>query len=318
LAVADDSMPPVAATPEATNSVATTGSSTFVAKVGLALVVVVAVIAIGVRFTESSTAGASSAVRGALVSSLDHRTAAMTISETIDVEGQIGTAKGHGKCDLRVDACSATLVYNGALAQLGTESMVYSNRTMYLKLAGTVGASFPTPWIWLPLKASNRPSALGSTGSPLAGLALLTRHGSVVKDEGTIDVDGTTMHQYVVHVSKGDATSVVNRHEVGLPTWLANPESHGPLGASSVTLDVNATGRIGRITYTTAAKQDGTFASVHATETVTGYGAPVTITVPAKRQLTFVDALSGTLTRYCAPPPGLRLGPSSKPIVTRH
>jgi hypothetical protein len=316
--MADDSMPPVAPPPEATSSVATTRSSTVVAKVGLALVVIVAVIAIAVRFTGNSTAGASSAVRGALVSSLAHHTATMTISETIDVEGQIGTAKGRGKCDLRVDACSATLVYRGALAQLGTESMVYSNRTMYLKLAGTVGASFPTPWIWLPFKASNRPSALGSTGSPLAGLALLTRRGSAVKDDGTIDVDGTTMHQYVVDVSKRGATSVVSRHETGLPTWLANPESRGPLGATSMTLDVDAKGRIGRITFRTSAKQDGTFATVRATETMTGYGAPVTITVPAKQRSTFVDALAGTLTRYCAPPPGLRLGPSSKPIVTRH
>jgi hypothetical protein len=31
-----------------------------------------------------------------------------------------------------------------------------------------------------------------------------------------------------------------------------------------------------------------------------------------------VNALAGTLTRYCAPPSGMRLGPSSKPIVTRH
>jgi hypothetical protein len=34
---------------------------------------------------------------------------------------------------------------------------------------------------------------------------------------------------------------------------------------------------------------------VHATETVTGYGAPVTIVVPSKKQLTFVNALTGGL-----------------------
>ena len=315
--MADDPMQPTAAMPFEPNSVAT-GSSKVVAKVGLALVMVVAVSAIGLRLSGNSSAGASSAVRGALVSSLSHHTASLSIAESIDVEGQIGTATGRAKCDLRVDACSATLVYNGALAQLGTESMVYSNRTMYLKLAGTVGASFPTPWIWLPFKASNRPSALGSTGSPLAGLALLTRNGAVLKDDGTVTVNGTVMHQYVVDVTNSDATSVVSRREAGLPLWLAEPESRGPLGASSVTLDLTAAGRIGRIKFTTSARQDGTFATVHATETVTSYGAPVTITVPAKKQLTFVDALAGTLTRYCAPPPGLRLGPSSKPIVTRH
>jgi hypothetical protein len=315
--MADDSMQPRAATLGEPVTVAPKGSSKVVAKVGLALVVVVAGIAIGLRLS-GNTAAASSAVRSALVSSLAHHTATLSIAESIDVEGQIGTAKGRAKCDLRVDACSATLDYDGALAQLGTESMVYSNRTMYLKLAGTVGASFPTPWIWLPFKASNRPSAVGSTGSPLAGLALLTRSGAVLKDDGAVDVDGTTMHQYVVDVTTSDAKSVVSRHEAGLPLWLAEPESRGPLGASSVTLDVTEAGRIGRIEFTSSATQDGTFATVRATETVTSYGAPVTITVPAKKQLTFVDALAGTLTRYCAPPPGLRLGPSSKPIVTRH
>lgn len=316
--MADDSMQPRVATLGEPDSVAQSGSSKVVAKVGLALVVVVAGIAIGLRLSGNTAAAASSAVRSALVSSLAHHTATLSIAESIDVEGQIGTAKGRAKCDLRVDACSATLDYHGALAQLGTESMVYSNRTMYLKLAGTVGASFPTPWIWLPFKASNRPSALGSTGSPLAGLALLTRNGAALKDDGMVSVDGTEMHQFVVKVTKSVTTSVVSRHEAHLPLWLADPTSRGPLGANSVTIDVTTAGRIGRIKFTTSARQDGTFAIVSATETVMSYGAPVTITVPAKKQLTFVDALAGTLTRYCAPPPGLRLGPSSKPIVTRH
>lgn len=223
-----------------------------------------------------------------------------------------------GKCDLRVDACSATLSYTGALSQLGTESMVYSKRIMYLKLEGTVGASFPTPWITLPFKASNRPSALGSTGSPLAGLALLTRPGAVLRDEGIVSVDGVAMHQYGVTVRRSSAKSVVSRSVSTLPTWLSNPTTQGPLGALSMTLDVTAGGKIGRLAFTTSATQGGTYAIVHATETVTGYGTAVTITVPPPKDLTFVNALAGTLTRYCKPPSGLRLGPSSKPIVTRH
>src|SRR6202167_5334688 len=226
--MADDSMHPVAAMPAEPNTAEATGSSKVVAKVGLALVVVVAGVAIGLRLSDTTAAGPSSAVRSALVSSLAHHTATLSIAESIDVEGQIGTAKGRAKCDLRVDACSATLDYHGALAQLGTESMVYSNRTMFLKLAGAVGASFPTPWIWLPFKASNRPSALGSTGSPLAGLALLTRNGAALKDDGTVSVDGTEMHQFVVRVTKSATTSVVSRHEADLPVWLADPSSRGP------------------------------------------------------------------------------------------
>lgn len=296
----------------------TAGPSKAVAIGGIVLVVLVAAIAVGLRLSGSSSAGAATTIRGALESTLANNTAALRISESIDVEGQIGMAKGSAKCDLRLDACTATLNYTGALAQLGTESMVYANRIMYLKLEGTVGASFPTPWISLPFKASNRPSALGSTGSPLAGLALLTRNGAVLTDKGMVNVDGVAMHQFGVTVQKASAKSVVSRHESGLPTWLANPTTEGPLGALSMTLDINAAGRIGRIQFTTSAIQDGTFAIVHATETVTGYGSPVTIDVPSKEQLTFVNALAGTLTRYCAPSPGLRLGPSSKPIVTRH
>jgi hypothetical protein len=294
------------------------GPSKTVAIAGIVLVVVVATIALVFRISGSSSAGAASAVRGALVSTMATNTADLTISESIDVEGQIGTAKGSAKCDLQRDACSATLDYFGALSQLGTESMVYSDRIMYLKLAGTVGASFPTPWISLPFKASNRPSALGSTGSPLAGLALLTRDGAVLKDQGTVSVGGVSMHQYSVIRSTSSAKSVVSRQYASLPAWLVNPVTQGPLGALSMTFDVNAVGRISRIMFTTSATQDGTFATVHATETITHYGAPVTIAVPSKRQLTFVNALAGTLTRYCAPPPGLPLGPASKPIVSSH
>ena len=303
---------------EVVSGAETAGPSMKVAIIGISLVVMVVAIAVGFRLSGSSSAGANTAIRGALVSTFAKNTADLTISESIDVEGQIGTAQGIGKCDLRSDACTATLEYRGALAQLGTESMVYSNRIMYLKLAGTVGASFPTPWISLPFKASNRPSALGSTGSPLAGLALLTRNGAVLKDEGMVEVDGVSMHQYGVTIGKSCGQSVVSRTASGLPTWLINPTTEGPLGAHSVTFDVNAAGKIGRIMFTTSAIQDRTFAIVHATETVTGYGAPVTIVVPSNKQLTFVNALAGTLTRYCAPPPGMRLGPSSKPIVTRH
>jgi hypothetical protein len=94
--------------------------------------------------------------------------------------------------------------------------------------------------------------------------------------------------------------------------------TRGPSGVSAVTLDVSAAGRIGRVMFVTSAVQDGTYAIVHATETVTKFAKPVAIALPAKDQTTFVDALTGTLTRYCAPAPGLRLGPSSKPIVNRH
>jgi hypothetical protein len=296
----------------------TTGPTKKVAVLGILLVVVVAAVAVGVRISGPSSDSAATAVRGALVSTLAKDTATLSISESIDVEGQIGAAKGVGKCDLRLDACSATLDYTGALSQLGAESMVYSNRIMYLKLAGTVGASFPTPWISLSFKASNRPSALGSTGSPLAGLALLTRPGAVLTDEGMVSVGGVAMHQYAVTVRKSSENSVVSRHGSALPTWLVNPTTEGPLGALSMTLDVNRAGKIARIAFVTSATQGGTYAIVHATETVTSYGAPVSISVPSKKELTFVNALAGTLTRYCAPPKGLRLGPSSKPIVTRH
>jgi hypothetical protein len=319
LAVADVSIKPSERLEIETNpNVEVVGPSRTVAIVGLVLVVVVAAFAVGFRLAGTSSAGAATSVRAALVSTLAKNTAALSISESIDVEGQIGTATGSGNCNLQIDACTATLVYKGALSQLGTESMLYSGRIMYLKLAGTVGASFPTPWISLPFKASNRPSALGSTGSPLAGLALLTRQGAVLRDEGMVKVDGVEMHEYGVTVSKSSAKSVVSRQETGLPSWLSNPTTQGPLGALSMTLDLNAAGQIGRIAFTTSATQDHTFAIVRATETVTSYGAPVTIAVPSKNELTLVNALAGTLTRYCTPAPGLRLGPASKPIVTRH
>ena len=317
--MADVAMEPGADTSmEVGPPVETLGPSRTVAVVGISVVVLVAALAVGIRIFGTSSANGVSTVRGALVSTLAKHTTALSISETIDVEGQIGTAQGSGKCDLRVNACTATLAYGGALSQLGTESMVYAHRIMYLKLSGTVGASFPTPWISLPFKASNRPSALGSTGSPLAGLALLTRPGAVLSDEGMVEVGGVAMHQYGVSVHKKSVTTVVSRHESGLPAWLANPTTQGPLGAHAVTLDINSAGTIGRIEFTTSAIQDKTFAIVHATETVTSYGSPVTVGVPSKNQLTFVNALAGTLTRYCAPAKGLRLGPSSKPIVSRH
>ena len=133
-----------------------------------------------------------------------------------------------------------------------------------------------------------------------------------------VNVGGVAMHQYAVTMTKSSEHSVVNGRGSRLPTWLVNPATEGPLGALSMTFDVNPAGRIARMQFKTSATQGGTYAIVRATETLTSYGTPVSISVPSKGELTFVNALAGTLTRYCAPPKGLRLGPSSKPIVTRH
>jgi len=62
-----------------------------------------------------------------------------------------------------------------------------------------------------------------------------------------------------------------------------------------VTFDVNAAGKIGRIMFTTSAIQDRTFAIVHATETVTGYGAPVTIVVPSNTTVDVRQRVGGNV-----------------------
>src|ERR1700722_12811936 len=115
--MADGSNQPKASPPADGPAIVASGPSRKVATVGIALVVVVVAIAVGLRLGGTSSADARSSVRGALEATLAHHTADLAISETIDVEGQIGTAKGTGKCDLRSDTCSATLVYDGALAQ---------------------------------------------------------------------------------------------------------------------------------------------------------------------------------------------------------
>jgi len=68
--------------------------------------------------------------------------------------------------------------------------------------------------------------------------------------------------------------------------------------------------------FTTSAIQDRTFAIVHATETVTGYGARHDCR-SSNKQLTSSTRWRNVdeVLRSTA---GMRLGPSSKPIVTRH
>src|SRR5665213_2769075 len=155
-------------------SLVTSGVSKRVAIFGIAFVVVVGVIVVVLRVSGPTSVGADTAVRGALVSTLANNTADLVISESIDVEGQIGTAEGSGKCDLQTDACSATLDYNGAPRD----------------------------------------------------------------------------------------SSIVSRKQRGLPTWLVNPTTEGPLGARAITIDVTSAGTIGRIMFTASATQDRTFAIV--------------------------------------------------------
>ena len=188
---------------------------------------------------------------------------------------------------------------------------------MYLETGGDRWSQFPDAVDLAPVpKASNRPSALGSTGSPLAGLALLTRSGAVLyrrrHSQGSTAPRCTSTW---CHVSKRAA-----RQRGQSPTRRVcrcgslEPASRGPLGASSVTLDVTDAGQLGRIMFTTSAKQDGTFATVRATETVTSYGAPVTITVPLEKRADVRQRVGGHADEVLRP----AAGTTARSVVQAH
>jgi hypothetical protein len=246
---------------------------------GLCLVVVVVSAVVALTGGKSSSAAAALRVRDALSDTLASRSMTYTMTETVSAGSTTVSADGSGQCDLTNALCDLTINYNGALSSLGSVSAVFSRSVIYLKFGPTISDLLPTPWISMSLSNSESAS-LGIAGNPLTGLSYLAQQGAVVTDEGVVTLNGQSVTQYNVSIGSSVAQHIVSSRLKDLPSWMAQFVSQATLGTTTETVDVDSLGRLAFVS--TAANETVASTTVAATvsETVTGYGVPVNVSVP--------------------------------------
>lgn len=256
-----------------------------VSLVGGCLVVAVTGTAFALSSSKPSSAGAAVVVRRALDSTLATNSLAFTLSESVDSAGTTIALSGNGECDLSSALCGVTMDYSGVLSAAGTIHIVYSSGTVYLNLGTALSGLSSTPWVSLPVENSNSAS-LGVSASPLAGLSLLASEGASVTDDGSVTQNGQTMTQYTVSVAASQLQHLITSSAAKLPSWMSAEAAKFSSGTVVETVDIDAAGRLGYLGAQVIETVAGTSVGVNIDETVTGYGVPVTVTVPPSSEVT--------------------------------
>jgi hypothetical protein len=251
---------------------------------GLCLVVVAVALVVAFTGTKSSSAAAAFKVRRALSTTLASRSMAYTLNESVTAAGTTIGITGNGVCDLTNAECKLNMNYGGALASIGTVSAIISNDVIYLELGPSVRDLLPTPWVSMSLTNSETAS-LGVAGSPLAGLSYLASQGAVVTDEGSVSLNNASVTQYDVSIGSSAAQHIVSSGLHNLPSWVAKAVPQVSIGAVTETVDVDSLGRLAYISANASETIAGTSVSSVASETVTGYGMSVQISVPPASQV---------------------------------
>jgi hypothetical protein len=245
----------------------------------------------GVELTKSSssgTLGAQAFVIQALARTIAKNSLSFTLDEAVSSAGTSVNITGSGKCDLTTVLCSMTMNPGGALSSLGPITAIIAHGTMYEKLGPAYDSKLPTPWISMPMgKAlSTSSSTSGSVGNPLAALSLAASEGAVVTDNGTVNVNGASGHEYTVTFSQAAAQSLVTSKLKSFPAWMRQAAANVTPGSVTEVIDVNPAGLLAKFQVTTSESVSGQSASVSLTENVTGYGVVVNVSAPPANQVT--------------------------------
>jgi hypothetical protein len=240
----------------------------------LAIIGVVGAVAVGTTLGLVDAAGASSgAPTPSVAGSSPVTTASFTFSVSVTgLTASAVTVTGSGQADLTDHAVSLAVNLPATVAKLipggsaspETIDAVLSGSTVYVKipsLASTIGE----PWIsiGLPSKASSAlPGVFAKVARALGNVSSIVdfaqaHHATVTSlPSGIVDGVQATGSKIVATVSKKHGT-----HTVTADVWA---DTSGRLVQATVTASGGSHGGVG----------------LTATVNVTGYGAPVTITVP--------------------------------------
>lgn len=244
---------------------------------------------------------ADAAVASAVTSSLNDRTAVLTLGGSVNLAGTNVPINGTGHTDFTRNTMDMQLkLDSGSLGQSVTEKAVYLDGVMYLNLGDLIGQVLPgKSWLSLDLSQlspdQSATSPLGVGGSavsndPMALLKVLGQHGNDATDLGPSTINGDPVEGYAVTVNQA-AISAQLAH-ADLPAWMRQAVAAVKNPHSSYKVYVNQAGLLDRLITDLSLTVSGQKLTEEISMDFSQYGTPVTIAAPPADQVgTFDDFL---------------------------
>jgi hypothetical protein len=259
--------------------------------VGLAMVIIVAAVVVGVVSTNSNTnvPGAGVAPAAFVVSStrdtLAQHSADVAISGLFSVDGHTLPMTGSGLADFDTNAFSATVSMTANAHSIVEKELVAGGKLLIgISYDGSNVPQLLTgaDWVDIPLPDQDSSSLGAGNVDPLTQLQMMEKKGATVVPLGTSSVGGVTVSGFDVTPSLQEETQAI-QGEVSsgqLTQSEANQilQEKGRIGNLTLGLYFDANGLMRRETFDLGGGSSG--ATGKMTMDFQNYGTPVTITLP--------------------------------------
>ncbi len=228
--------------------------------------------------------GSSGIVLASAQTTLAAKTADLHMTIAVQGPGDQITATGNGAVDFADDTSQATITYADP-SQVGGLQMheVFAGGNVFLSMPEISQLVPGKSWVAAPVTASNSLSP-GST-NPAAMFTMLTSEGFDVTPLGPSTIDGDAVQGYHVAITPAELMKGVDRAD--LPPSVGQ-EVKSVFGTAGVQMSVyvgDATHLLRRITFSMHLSAASASVSVQATEDISNYGAPVSISAPPADQV---------------------------------
>jgi hypothetical protein len=257
----------------------------------LVMVLTVAAVVTAVLSAGSAASG-STAVRAALDSMRDAKS--VTFALNVNLSGaQAAQASVVGSC-ASGPACQVTFSATGGGSSIGQSQVVIDNDVAYVELGAPLASELPTPWVSTPLNSSSAQQSTGisSTADLSSVFAGLAKVGDTVSDDGTVTLNGASTHEYTVSASQSTEQQQVESVLKALPNADASALSAVSVGGYHVNVYIGSDGYIDEVDLNTSISTTQGSESLSLRLDLSGYGQPVSVTVPPANEVTPLSSLT--------------------------
>jgi hypothetical protein len=236
-------------------------------------------------------ASANASVVNAVTSALGDKTAALTLSGSVDADGTTVPVTGNGVTDFTRNSMELNMHLGGAAVGNMSEKAEYEGDVMYINMGDLIGQVMPgKSWLSLDLsqavKSDTKSLGLGGnslTSDPVEALRLLTQAGNIATDLGPSTINGTPVEGYSIKMDPNALRGELDTP--GLPSWMRQAASLVTNPHLAYEVYITNGGQLDRMSTTMSLTAD----SQHINETIamdfSNYGQAVTITVPPADQV---------------------------------
>jgi hypothetical protein len=233
----------------------------------------------------SATANSDNIVLTSARSTLAAKTADLHLSMVMQVPGagQV-TGTGDGVVDFGNNSGQMAVQYTGLPQASGAQlTEVYAGANLYVSTPGISQLIPGKSWISEPVSSSSSMTPGGS--NPAAMFQILTKEGDTVTALGPSTIDGEAVHGF--HVSINAATIERELAHSNLPSSVIQ-QTESMFGGAGIQMSVfvgDDTHLVRQITFSMHLSIHSMSMSAQATEDISNYGTPVSISAPPPDQV---------------------------------